>query len=238
MEVFVTDFNKQHCVVAVGTETDGSILSSAAACGLVGLKPGLGKIGTAGIVPLAHSQDTAGPMARMVQDCTLLYQALKEDVADRADFLPLNDLDALKGTRVGVLRHLFDLHRDPLPVFEGALHALRGLGITLVEDIQLPDMAALGEAELEVLLYEFNMASICDAKRLCKQLAWTEGLETIIRTKWLVPRVSRSLRDRSRACRSWRLFSLARGVSQVYCAMDMPWKQGWPHVSRRVMHLI
>lgn len=220
------------CTVAVGTETDGSILSPAAACGLVGLKPGLGEISTVGVVPLAHSQDTAGPIARTVQDCALLYQVLRKDVACNRDPVIFSDTNRLKGTRVGVLRNQFELHRDAIPIFEKALDALRDFGVTLVEGIRLPDMAELGQAELEVLLYEFkyginhylnglrskdvphslealiasnskNSGSVMpwfgqeylelaadrgglgekrylDAKRLCKRLAWTEGLDYML----------------------------------------------------------
>ncbi|WP_101537236.1 amidase [Acidithiobacillus marinus] len=232
------------CTVAVGTETDGSILSPAAACGLVGLKPGLGEISTVGVVPLAHSQDTAGPMARTVQDCALLYQVLRKDVACNRDPVIFSDTNRLKGTRVGVLRNQFELHRDAIPIFEKALDALQDYGVTLVEGIRLPDMAELGEAELEVLLYEFkyginhylkglrskdvphslealidsnskNSGSVMpwfgqeylelaaerggldeerylDAKRLCKRLAWTEGLDYMLNKNHLAACVAPS----------------------------------------------
>jgi amidase len=141
------------CAAAVGTETDGSILSPSSVCGLVGLKPTLGLIGGAGIVPIAHSQDTAGPMARSVRDCALLLGAMTEKPFDYAAGLNAN---ALKGARLGVARQFFAFHEPTDRVFIGVLKALEAAGGTLVDPVTLPAIDTLGDPELTVLLYELK----------------------------------------------------------------------------------
>ena len=141
------------CAAAVGTETDGSILSPSSVCGLVGLKPTVGLIGGAGIVPIAHSQDTAGPMARSVRDCALLLGALTDKPFDyTAGLKP----DALKGARLGVARQFFGFHEPTDQVFASVLKALEAAGATLVDPVTLPAIDTLGDAELTVLLYELK----------------------------------------------------------------------------------
>jgi amidase len=141
------------CAAAVGTETDGSILSPSSVCGLVGLKPTLGLIGGAGIVPIAHSQDTAGPMARSVRDCALLLSAMVDKPFDYAAAL---DAGALKGARLGVARQFFGFHEPTDRVFAGVLKALEAAGATLVDPVTLPAIDTLGDPELTVLLYELK----------------------------------------------------------------------------------
>lgn len=148
------------CAAAVGTETDGSILSPASVCGLVGLKPTVGLVGGAGIVPIAHSQDTAGPMARSVRDCALLLGGLVEPgargVPPGADYTAALNAGALRGARLGVVRQFFGVHDAIDAAMEQALQALRSAGAELVDPVRLEGVEGLGEAELTVLLYELK----------------------------------------------------------------------------------
>ncbi len=155
--------------VALGTETDGSILSPAAACGLVGIKPTVGLTSRAGVIPIAHSQDTVGPMGRTVTDVALTLGALVgPDPRDPAtgdsagrffrDYTRFLRPGALRGARLGVPRRGFWGFDDVTDaVTEEALRVLRGLGATLV-DAEFPDLdeIAASDAEITVLLYEFK----------------------------------------------------------------------------------
>ncbi len=120
------------CPVAVGTETDGSILSPSALCGIVGIKPTVGLISRSGIIPIAHSQDTAGPMARTVRDAAVLLGAMTGvDPADPstgssrdkayADYTPFLDPDGLRGARIGVARRFFHSDSPAAKVLEASL---------------------------------------------------------------------------------------------------------------------
>ena len=155
------------CAAAVGTETDGSILSPASVCGIVGLKPTVGLISRSGIVPIAHSQDTAGPMARNVRDCALLLAALTgtdasdsamqgSDAHHRRDYTAGLDAGALKGARLGVARQYFGFHEPTDTAFVAVLTALQTAGAVLVDPITLPAIETIGDAELTVLLYELK----------------------------------------------------------------------------------
>ncbi len=153
------------CAVAVGTETDGSIVSPADANGLVGLKPTVGLVSRAGIIPISHTQYTAGPMTRTVRDAALLLGAMagtdprdattREAEARReADYTRLLTKDALKGARLGLVKNLLGVHAQVDAVILPALEALKAQGATLV-DVELKS-AAYDDAEFEVLLYEFK----------------------------------------------------------------------------------
>lgn len=155
------------CAAAVSTETDGSILSPSSVCGIVGLKPTVGLISRSGIVPIAHSQDTAGPMARSVRDCALLLGALTgadpRDAAmrgsaehSRVDYAAALDANALKGTRLGVARQFFGFHESVDRFFVPVLAALEMAGAVLVDPVTLPAIDTIGDAELTVLLYELK----------------------------------------------------------------------------------
>ena len=141
------------CAAAVGTETDGSILSPSSVCGLVGLKPTVGLISASGIVPIAPSQDTAGPMARSVRDCALLLGAMVDQPVDYTSGL---DANALRGARIGVARQFFGFHEPSDQVFDAALRAIEAAGATLVDPVTLPAIDTIGDAELTVLLYELK----------------------------------------------------------------------------------
>ncbi|MEP7102972.1 MAG: amidase [Burkholderiales bacterium] len=155
------------CAAAVGSETDGSILSPSSVCGLVGLKPTIGLVSRSGIVPIAHSQDTAGPMARSVRDCALLLGAMVgADAGDAAmggaeskravDYLAGLDANALKGARLGVARQFFGFHEPSDRVFADVLKALEKAGAVLIDPVSLPGIESIGDAELTVLLYELK----------------------------------------------------------------------------------
>jgi amidase len=138
-------------VAAVGTETDGSIVSPSSANGVVGIKPTVGLVSGRGIVPISHTQDTAGPMARTVDDAALLLAAMIGDAS-----APLPDAASLSGARIGVARNLagFDPRVDAL--FEEALDALREAGAELIDPADVPHADEYEEPEWEVLKYEFK----------------------------------------------------------------------------------
>jgi len=149
---------------AVGTETDGSITCPAAVNGIVGLKPTVGLISRRHIVPISHSQDTAGPMTRTVRDAALLLTAMAgtdlqdpataEADARREDYASRLTPDALQGQRLGVLRFASGFGTDE--PFEEALRTLRSQGATLVDIIAFPGRQEIGRNELTVLLTEFK----------------------------------------------------------------------------------
>jgi amidase len=140
------------CVAAVGTETDGSIMSPSSSNGVVGIKPTVGLVSARGIVPISHTQDTAGPMARTVTDAAFLLAAMTGDGSAHAP-----DAASLGGARIGVARKLA-AEFDPrvVALFEEALEALRGAGAELIDPADLPHADEYEESEWEVLKYEFK----------------------------------------------------------------------------------
>jgi amidase len=155
------------CAVAVGTETDGSIVSPASINGIVGLKPTVGLVSRSGIVPISQSQDTAGPLARSVRDAALLLGSMVgRDPADPAaaavgdrfesDYVRFVDPDGLRGARLGVARRFF-AESAPLNRFlDNCVAALERAGAIVVDPADLPMHGAAAAAEQEVLLYEFK----------------------------------------------------------------------------------
>ena len=155
------------CALAIGTETNGSIVSPASYCGVVGIKPTVGLVSRSGIIPIAASQDTAGPIARTVADAATLLGAMtgvdSRDAATRAsadhaqrDYTRFLDANTLRGARLGVARDLFRLNRLVDPVMAAALEALRRAGAVLVDPVKLPSHRDLGGADYQVMLYEFK----------------------------------------------------------------------------------
>ena len=153
-------------VVAIGTETDGSVVCPAGNNGIVGIKPTLGLVSRSGIIPIAHSQDTAGPMARSVRDAAILLTAMTGVDADDAatadaeihlDYSANLTADGLHGKRIGVIRSYYGAGSNPdvEQVFTDAIAALREQGAEIVDDIEI-DTEGMSDAEYEVLLYEFK----------------------------------------------------------------------------------
>jgi len=152
--------------LAVGSETDGSIVSPASICSLVGIKPTLGVVSRNGIIPIAHSQDTAGPMARTVTDAAILLNALagiderdaitKESAGKVPDYLKYLDKDGLKGARIGVARNFFGNNDEVDAVIERALLVLKAQGAILIDPLEVPNTTKYTDSEMDVLLYEFK----------------------------------------------------------------------------------
>ena len=151
---------------SVGTETDGSIVCPSSANGLVGIKPTLGLISRAGIVPISHSQDTAGPMARSVADAaallTVLAGADARDVASsaseqhRTDYTKFLDVNGLKGARIGVVRKFAGFNADVDKLFDANIVALKAAGAEIVDPVELPNQGKYDDEENIVLQYEFK----------------------------------------------------------------------------------
>ncbi|HET7292248.1 MAG TPA: amidase [Vicinamibacteria bacterium] len=153
--------------VAIGTETDGSIVCPSNNCGLVGIKPTLGLVSRAGIIPIAHSQDTAGPMCRSVHDAAIVLTALAgvdpRDAETRAssghvppDYARFLDPAGLQGARIGVFRKAFGFHPAVDALMEEALAEMRRRGAVLVDPADIPHAGEYDESELLVLLYELK----------------------------------------------------------------------------------
>ncbi|MBA2620069.1 MAG: amidase [Acidobacteria bacterium] len=151
--------------IGIGTETDGSIICPSATCGIVGIKPTLGLVSRSGIIPIAHSQDTAGPMARTVADAaTLLGVLVGADKTDsitsqatkgEKDYTRFLRKDGMKNARIGVGRQIFGKNSKIDGVVEPHLQTLKNGGATLI-DVEFPTLGKFGDAEFEVLLYEFK----------------------------------------------------------------------------------
>jgi amidase len=153
--------------IGVGTETDGSVVCPSNANSLVGIKPTLGLISRAGIVPISHSQDTAGPMCRTVTDAVILLGALAgvdpRDSATNAgagkalaDYTKSLDVNGLKGARIGVHRKAFGFSDAVDKVMNDAIDIIKTRGATIVDPADIPTQGKFDDSELEVLLYEFK----------------------------------------------------------------------------------
>ncbi|RPJ86310.1 MAG: amidase, partial [Acidobacteria bacterium] len=155
------------CAVAVGTETNGSIVCPSNANGVVGIKPTVGLISRSGIIPIAHTQDTAGPMARTVTDAAVLLGPMtgidSRDVATsdssshrQADYAQFLDPAGLKGARIGVARDFLGFHPEVDRLIEESLAAMKQQGAELADPIEIPERRALNGPSFQVLLYEFK----------------------------------------------------------------------------------
>ena len=155
------------CAAAVGTETDGSIVSPASINGIVGLKPTVELISRGGIVPISHSQDTAGPLARTVRDAAVLLGAMQDpDVEDAAtpasghraprDYVQFLNDAGLRGARLGIARRFFVANAPLNRFLDGQIALLERAGAVIIDPADLPMQDAAAAPEQEVLLYEFK----------------------------------------------------------------------------------
>lgn len=154
------------CTASLGTETDGSIVCPAHSNSIVGIKPTVGLLSRSGIIPIASSFDTAGPMARTVEDAALLLEAMQgvdsKDAAtmqsgiERVHLLSEMENSQLKGMRIGVARNYIPEHEKVKKAFEAAVTIFREMGAIIVDDLGIQGEEKYGPSELEVLYYEFH----------------------------------------------------------------------------------
>jgi amidase len=155
------------CAAAVGTETDGSIVSPSSINGIVGIKPTVGLISRTGVIPISHTQDTPGPMARSVRDAAILLGVLagidKEDNAtdysrgkSSIDYTQYLNPKGLEGARIGVVRKYFGFHAGVDKVINDALNVLKQQGAVLIDPADIPTIGKFDDAELDVLMYELK----------------------------------------------------------------------------------
>ena len=153
--------------IGIGTETDGSVVCPSNANSLVGIKPTVGLISRAGIIPISHSQDTAGPMCRTVTDAAILLGALtgvdpRDDATKAssgksfADYGKFLDANGLKGARIGVHRKAFGFSDAVDKLITDCIDIMKRRGATIIDPADIPTQGKFDESELEVLLYEFK----------------------------------------------------------------------------------
>jgi len=174
-----------YAAAAIGTETNGSIVSPSAACSIVGIKPTVGLVSRAGVIPIAHSQDTAGPMARCVADAAAVLSALTGVDADdeataasrgkaRPEYTAFLDPDGLRGARIGVPRaRYFGYSPATDALIDAAIALMRERGAVIVDPVDLD--IRLGDASYAVLLYEFK----ADLEKYLAGLASSPGIRTL-----------------------------------------------------------
>ena len=171
------------CVVAIGTETDGSVTSPSAAESLVGIKPTIGLVSRSGIIPIAHSQDTAGPMARTVRDAAILLGVMAgadpNDAATRdnltkgrRDYTTSLDRGGLKGARIGVARKTYSgYHAETDKLLARALDVMKHEGATIVDPTDIATTGQTDGSELDLLLYEFKADLNAYLKKVASNVA-------------------------------------------------------------------
>jgi amidase len=221
------------CTVAVGTETNGSIISPSTVCGVVGIKPTVGLISRAGIIPISASQDTAGPIARTVRDAAILLGALTGvDPRDEAtqtsagkshtDYTQFLDENGLRGARIGVARRMFRVNAKAKMVIDAAIEMLKQHGAILIDPADVPNQNRIGGAEGELLSYEFKaglnayleslgssapIRSLADAIEFNIRHADQElrffGQETFIRSQEKGPLSEQAYLDALETCRKY-----------------------------------
>jgi len=142
--------------LSVGTETDGSIVCPSGVCGIVGIKPTVGLISRAGIVPISHSQDTAGPMCRTVTDAAILLGVVRNPEIDAPDYATFLDPNGLRGARVGVSRSDFGFNARVDKLMEDAIDVLKKSGAEIIDPANVDATKNIEAAEINVLLYELK----------------------------------------------------------------------------------
>lgn len=174
------------CAAAIGTETDGSITCPAQTNGVVGIKPTLGLWSRSGIIPIAHSQDTAGPLARTVADAAALLGALAgvddRDPGTKAsrekalkNYARYLKKDGLRGARIGVAREMAGTDARVLKIYDACIAAMKQAGALIIDPVVVPHFKDYGKSEVDVLLYEFKT----DLNRYLKSLASNARLHTL-----------------------------------------------------------
>ncbi|MGC1904224.1 MAG: amidase [Candidatus Acidiferrum sp.] len=152
---------------AIGTETDGSIVCPSSTCGIAGIKPTVGLVSRTGIIPISHSQDTAGPMCRTLRDAAIVLGALTGmDEADPAttesrehsytDYTQFLKEDGLRGARIGVVRRTFGFNEEVDKIMEAALEVMKKQGAILVDPAPIESAGKFGESEFTIFLYELK----------------------------------------------------------------------------------
>ena len=152
---------------AIGTETDGSIVCPSSTCGITGIKPTVGLVSRTGIIPISHTQDTAGPMCRTLRDAAIVLGALTGmDSADSAttesrehsytDYTQFLKEDGLRGARIGVVRRTFGFNEDVDKLMEAALETMKKQGAVLVDPAPIESAGKFGESEFTIFLYELK----------------------------------------------------------------------------------
>ena len=160
---------RSFCAGAIGTETDGSIVVPAAMNSLVGIKPTIGMVSRAGVIPISFSQDTAGPIAKNVTDASIILSVLMGyDPADKSSKVISDNFrlrfkgglnpKALKGKRIGVVRNYSGFQNSVDRVFEEALSVIKGAGAEVIDDISLPDQQTIRQHEINVMRTEFKVS--------------------------------------------------------------------------------
>ncbi|MEO5996346.1 MAG: amidase [Chitinophagaceae bacterium] len=155
------------CAVAIGTETDGSVIAPSSFCGIVGIKPTVGLLSRSGIIPISKTQDTAGPMARTVRDAAILLSVLTgidpDDVVTNEsggkapkEYTAFLDPNGLKGKRIGIEKSFLKGHEGVVGLYQQAIKVLENQGATIVEVDLLKSIHEIGSAEFTVLQYEFK----------------------------------------------------------------------------------
>ena len=156
------------CTVAIGTETDGSVICPSQTNSIIGIKPTIGLVSRTGIVPISHNQDTAGPMARTVQDAALLLNVMVEidpndssttkhkDTDLPVDYTKFLDPNGLKQVRIGVARNYFGKSNLIDEIIEGAIEKIRELGAAIIDPVEITTLDDLSDPEFQVLLYDFK----------------------------------------------------------------------------------
>ena len=155
------------CAVAVGTETDGSVIAPSSFCGIVGIKPTVGLVSRSGIIPISKTQDTAGPMARTVKDAAILLSVLAGADAEDAvtnesegkaqkDYTQFLDINGLKGKRIGIEKSFLKGHENVVNLYKQAIDVLKNNGAAIVEVELLKSVREAGSGEFIVLQYEFK----------------------------------------------------------------------------------
>jgi amidase len=155
------------CAVAIGTETDGSVIAPSSFCGIVGIKPTVGLLSRSGIIPISKTQDTAGPMARTVKDAAILLGILTGVDSDdpvtnesngkaQKDYTQFLDANGLKGKKIGVEKSFMEGHEGVVGLYKQAIDVLKNQGATIVEVELLKATKDAGSGEFTVLQYEFK----------------------------------------------------------------------------------